>query len=230
MPIIRVDITKASEQLIKGFSGLTEKKVSLSIMRSINAALGKTQTQMIRAVTDRYNLPRELFIKHLRTQAFKATPTNPYKGSIRYIPKQFSLSDFGARQIENGVATGRFGNNRSYASKRVKGLRANNKLVKSGVVVQILRGETKAIESAFLVFKSGTSNAPTRARGKYGRDFEFNNEQGAKTLNTVSMQSILRNEKINQVVSETAAREYSSILQKELSKRVKSIGEGNIRF
>ena len=228
MTQIVVDIKDATKTLLKGFESLSEKKIQLSVMRAINGALGKTQTQMIRAVYERYNMKSQIISDQV--EVFKASPANAYSGNIHVFNKQFKLTDFNPKEVNDGVATGRFSRTASYEKKNVKGLRANNKLVTQGLVVQIIRGQTKVIPSAYLSFKSDMSKARSSAKGQYNHGFNFDPEQGAKTLRTVSVLSMIQNEGIEKRYTETAKTEYSRQLYNELRKRLRGVGESNARF
>lgn len=227
MPEIKIDVKKATNDLIKGFDQLSEKKIQLSIYRSLNSAIGKTQTQGIRFITTRYNLKREQVAD--RFYVYKASPSRPYSAYLKVNNTPFSLSQFNPRQINNGVATGRFGTSKSFASKKVKGLRANKSLIKSGLIVQVIRGTDKVIDSAYLAFRRGKSTPSTSARGKYNEGFKFNQDESARSLRGVGVGSALRSNAITPILREYASEQYLSILTKELQKRIKSVGESYVR-
>lgn len=227
MPQIKIDVIKATRDLTKALDQLSEKKVQLSIYRSLNSAIGKTQTQGIRFITTRYNLKREQVANRFYVQ--KASPSNPYNAYLKVNNTPFSLSQFNPRQISNGVATGRFGTSKSFASKKVKGLRANKSLIKSGVIVQVIRGTDKVIDSAFLSFRQGKSTPSTSARGRYNGGFKFNEDESNRSLRGVGVGSALRSNEITPKLRDYASQQYVDILYKELQKRVKSVGETHVR-
>jgi len=216
-----IDTTLATAKLTQVIRDLRPDKFDQAIYRAINSTLGKTNTFAIKSITTRYNLKRETVAKRFWVQM--ASPANPYTGLLKVSRKPFSLAEFNPKQIDNGVATGRFGTGRSYASKKVKGLRANGSMVKSGTIVQVIRGETKVIQSAYIAFRN-RGNATVSAAGTYQPDgFAFNSKEKSKTLYGVSVSGGINSNQIRPVLERYAKQEYVTILTREVMKKLKSI-------
>lgn len=235
--IFKLDTRAAERALIKGFSGITQKQVNLSITRAINDALAKTKTAAIRSVTSRYNLSAE----QVRDKMFvvKASPKSTEsmsRGYLKVYNQPLSLSEFNPRQISNGVATGRMNDKGNFARKgtfqpkRMSKLRANKQAVKNGVIVQVIRGQDKVMKTAFLAFRQGRTNASVSARGQYARGFNFKDDGASKSLRGVGIASALRSNHISPILQEYAENEYYRILYRELQKRLKGIGEQHSRY
>jgi hypothetical protein len=230
--IIKVDTINAQRQLIKGFSELSKKKVDLSITRAINSALGKTQTAAIRAVTGRYNLTREeVAKKFFVVKASPASITSMMRGYLKAYNQPFTLAAFNPKEINQGMATITKGG-RVTGGRKAIGLRANKKLIKSGVIVEVIRGQQKVLKSAFIALrnKNSAGGFSVSARGKYNRGFQFNNDDANRSLRGIGVASALRTNELNKPLKEYAENEYLRILYKELEKRVKGVGEQHSKY
>ena len=211
---IEVYADKATKELKKLATELSDDKVNKSIARAINSTLGLVKTQINREIRAKYRLGtteinKGLFIK----QSTYSTLT----GKILASPKTFPLTMFNPTEIKNNVITKRIGGKKgSFASKQVR------KSAYEGVMIEIIKGEKKVIQSAFLVFK-GKSNGSVKAKGSYSSGFGFNDQERATSLSTVSVASILRNGAIKQDLSTYINKEYSRILESELKKRINNI-------
>lgn len=223
MTEIHIDIKQATIDLVTALDRLSQKNINLSIYRSINSALSKSNTAAVRYIIERYNLKRASVAN--RFKKFLASPARPYTGTLRVNNKPFPMSEFNPRMIRDGVATGRFGGGRTWASKKVGGLRANKSLIKNGLIIQIIRGEDKVINSAYLAFRSGRQQTSVSAQGRYGggSGFEFNQDEKAKSLYGVGPGSGLRSGDIPKNLQAFASNEYVKSLEKELQKRIKNI-------
>lgn len=219
---IKIDIKKATFDLVNAMDRLSQKNINLSIYRAINSSLGKTNSSAIKYIIERYNLKRAPVAK--RFKKFLASPARPYVGTLAVNNRPFPMSEFNPRMIRDGVATGRFGTGRTWASKKVKGLRANKSLIKNGLVIQVLRGEDKVIDSAYLAFRGGRQQTSVSAAGHYGDNgFDFNKDEKAKSLYGVGPGSGLRSGDIPKRLQAYASSEYVKLLEKELQKRIKNI-------
>lgn len=226
---ISIDTTHAQKTLIKEFSKLGKKKVDLSIYRSINAALRKTQTASIRAITGRYTLTRGQVAK--KFYVVQARASAPYMGYLKAYNNPFTLGFFNPRMLKDGVATGKMGSKGAFASRKVKGLKINNKLTnQNGVIVTVIRGQDKIIPSAFLAFRQGKAQPSVSARGEYNRGFGFDGSKGNKSLRGVGVVSAINSNDIRGTLIQYAENEYLRILYEELQKRVKGIGEQHARL
>jgi hypothetical protein len=149
------------------------------------------------------------------------------RGYLKAYSRPFSLSFFNPVEINEGLVTATKRGRVSKGFKSAKGLRANNQAVKRGIVVEVLRGQKKVLNSAFIALRGNSGNIRIAARGKYekGKGFQFKNEGASTSLRGISVASALRSNNINPILKEYAENEYLRILYKELQKRVKSIGE-----
>lgn len=228
-----IDTAIAEKQLKEAFKELDTKRVHLSISRSINDALAKTRTVAARAVTSRYNLSySDVAPKMFVVKSSPKSVDTMLRGRLMTYNNPFSLSKFNPKEIRENVVTSKTSKKAGYSSRKQGFLKAGTQKITTGVVVEVVRGEKKVIQSAYLSFRQGRSNPTVAARGSYegGRGFNFREEAKSKSLRGIGVASVLRSNSINPILQEYAENEYLIILTRELKKRVDKIGEQHSKF
>lgn len=211
---IKVNVEQATKELSKFYKELSKQEIDKSITRAINSTLLKAKTKANREIRQLYNLGTSQINSkiHLKQASYS------YRiGELRAYNSTFPLKDFNPKQIKGNVITKRVGGKKgNFASSRI------NKPSFQGVMVEVFKGQPKTIESAFLLFK-GNSNGSVKAKGVYDFGFQFNDKDKVKTLTTVSVASALKNTTVNSNLKQFTSIEYSTILKRELDKRLKKI-------
>lgn len=228
MTQIKIDVRDAQAHLLRAFKGLNKNEVYLSIARSINSALMKTQTASVRAITSRYNLTYgQVSDKFRVVRSSPATASSILRGYLKVYNNPFSLSAFNPKEISDGMAT-LTKRGRISGGRKAIGLRANKKLIKSGVIVEVIRGEQKVLQGAYIAIRNKANNSSfsVSARGKYegGRGFNFKEDGASKSLRGIGVLSAFRSNEIMPIIKEYAENEYLLILSRELRKRVQGVG------
>lgn len=172
MANVYVNIGAAIEELKKAHESLTANKFDLAVARAINHTVAKAKSEATREIKKLYGARS----KEIRS-SFKITKASRKMkiGILRSSAPALPLIAFGARQVKSGV------------SVKIKGKRS-------------------IIKSAFIsTMKSG--HRGVFARGEYSRKgFKFRkkrirkkgNDLNITELNTLSVSSALRNDKIQQ--------------------------------
>lgn len=211
---IEVYADKATKDLTRLYKELSKAEIDKSITRAINSTLLKVRTKANREIRQIYNLGA--FQINSKLNITKSTYSN-HTGFLKAYNYTFPLKDFNPKQIQGNVITKRIGGKKgNFASSIVK------RPSYEGVMVEIMKGQSKVIKSAFLLFK-GNQSGSVKAKGTYSSGFSFNSKESIKTLSTVSIASALKNSTVNSNLKSYTTNEYSIILKRELEKRIKSI-------
>lgn len=220
-PIVRIDVKKATQEITKAFKDISPANTKKAIGRAINHTLEKVKTQSNKSIRDSYKMPADEVRKRIFVMKSSSTSmTGKILASVVPMP----LSIFNPVQVTGNITTKRVGSFRNASGKKVSTYASSkSKTGVVGVTVQILVGQKKTINSAFIgVSRSGIGSV--KAPGKYGpTGFEFQTEGQKKqtSLNSKSVYWAFKSESVSNQLDNFIQNAYKERLRQELSKGLK---------
>jgi hypothetical protein len=209
---VEINTTQAAADLEARLQALYPPEAKKAINRAINHTLAIANTAASKAIRSVYNISAsDLNDKSVKMVSRSSEGT--LTGSINASVAPLSLSKFSPTWTRDRVA-----GNRSFLTSTKKGSTKKVKRGNTGVKVQIIKGRTVSLPSAFLLFNSGGS--PVMARGQYGSD-GFDWGQSRKPigkLNTKSVYYALFNVDIQNELKGIIEERYPKRLLYELEK------------
>jgi hypothetical protein len=215
--MIEIETKKATEDLRKLGNELSQRQIAKAIVRALNYAVQRVNTQAGREVRKLYNIKASELSK--QTKPISANANN----LTAALAAQFgtmSLNAFGAKSIQTSSGV------KQKISKKKHGF-ASSKIKRGaqGVYVEILKGHEQYIPSAFMGFwnkKGSASGGAIFARGEYGSGgFEFAKGRAPITkLKTKSMYYMILNPDTAKPLTERGIDTYEKRLIHELTKGI----------
>jgi hypothetical protein len=201
MKTIVINTKEAIETIKKGYKDLSDQQNSSRFLaRALNQTLAKTNTLTKKLINDKYNLKSGRVLKDL---AVNKTNNQNLNGSLKASSKTIPLEEFKPKQI---------------SGKRIA---SNRKDTVQGISVEIMRGKSTQIRSAFIALASKT----VAARGKYSNSFEFDGRVKPKTLKTLSILGAVRNEDNSEAIEDFATKEFILQTENEMRKQILNVGK-----
>lgn len=176
--MLTVNTSDAINDLRRFFEPLTPKQAGIAVSRSINESLTTGRAQLVKEIASIYTIKPMLIRSQLDTTKAKS---NLLEGKIRGVSRRHSMSDFKNSTYDatthsmTSIATVR--DNKKVVKKIVsrpltgKSLRIKDKKKYIGLTIQIKKGSSKNIQSAFLMQSKG--GRIWAARGKYNSSFNW---------------------------------------------------------
>lgn len=194
--MITVNTDQAIQDLRKFFEPLTPQQAKLAVSRSINEALTTGRSELVKHISSVYTIKPALIRKQLDIIKAKS---NLLDGKIRGETRRHSLSDFKNSQFtgsENRTIRTMNEGGKLIKKIKVRGLTARGAVrIKSkrrvGLMVEIRKGQSGIIPSAFLMQNKG--GAIWAGRGRYNGqfNFEWRNQRVTKTGNDLPVNKLL---------------------------------------
>jgi len=176
--MITVNTDKAIRDLKKFFEPLTPQQAKTAVSRSINEALTTGRAQLVREIASVYTIKPMLIRKQL--DIIKAN-SNLLEGKIRGETRRHSLSDFKNSKYDAGSSSMRSIATVRQNGKPIKSLKARKLTAKSSrlkdrkkltsLMIEIRKGQSMFIRSAFLLQSRG--GTVWAGRGRYNSQFNF---------------------------------------------------------
>jgi len=218
---LRIDVSKATKELQKIAKDLTAAKVNQSISRAINHTLGKAKTSANKMVRDAYKMPAD----EVRNRIFiNQASSSSLTGKLIAVKAPLPIAAFNPKAVIGNIVTKRVGSYRNANNKKVATYGSSK--VRSGVVgvtIEIVKGQTKTIKSAFLAI-GRTSAGSVKAAGKYADNgFEFSDDGKGKrtTMNTKSVFWAIQSQTVGTDLTNQVRDDYRARVQHELIKGLK---------
>jgi hypothetical protein len=233
--MITVDTTQAISDLRKYLEPLTPKQAGIAVSRSINEALTTGRAAIIRQVATVYTIKPSLVRQQLGI--LKSTSAL-LTGKISGVSRRHSLSDFKNTKYDAGSNSMRSITTRSEAGKVYKKLvtrtltgksmRIKDKKKLTSLLIEIRKGDSKNIPSAFLMQSNG--GMIWAGRGAYNSKFSFVwrnkrvSKQGsdlpANKLLTASVYAMAVNNDVQRTAEPVISSRYMQRLEHNLLKGV----------
>lgn len=224
--IVRIDVKKATQEISSAFKDVSEANTRKAVGRAINHTLEKVKTQSNKNIREIYKMPAD----EVRNRIFVMKSSNTaMNGKVLASMAPLPLSVFNPVQVTGSVSTKKAGSYRNASGRKVA-IYASSKSKSAvvGVWVQVLVGQKKIINSAFIgISRQGGS---VKAPGKYGpTGFDFKNDGNAKetTLNSKSVFWAFKSEPVSNKLDNFMRDEYRNRLQHELISGLKYAREGS---
>lgn len=194
-------------------SDFKPQEVAKSAASAINHTLAKVKTQAIREITSRYNIDAATARSGMSVQ--KTNHHNLY-GKLMAETKTLPMVNFKPVEIKSGIKT-------FFSGSKKKGgfVGTKTKEKSEGLTIEILKGQKKTLNSAFLYFGKTIRGITVKAFGVYsnaGFDFTKEGEGKASVLKTVSVYGALRSEQVLRRLQDKARTDYADRLIYELTK------------
>lgn len=216
---IHVDNSNAIKEMKKLYSELNSNQITLSIYRAINSTMGIIKTNLSKGIRERYNMTPTMVNNSIDISGAKK---DCLESVLRLSSIPMSLSLFNPRQVVDGSLIKRVGGRGKKGSFISQKTRINDT---AGVVIEIIKGDSKTIKSASLLLRG--TNGTVKARGQYSRGFQFDSKEANKSLKGVSLYSAFKNQNIQSRIEADAKAKLRYQLAYEMEKRLKKIGESN---
>jgi len=219
---IHVDNGNAIKEMKKLYNELNSKHITLSITRAINSTLGIVRTDVNKAIRARYNMTPTMVNNSAYIVQAKY---DRLEGYVKLYSNPIPLAQFNPRQVIDNTLIKRFGGRGKKGAFGYQRTRANDT---AGVIIEIIKGKSENIQSAFMLFRG--NGVQVKAKGRYSSGFQFNDKESNKSLKGVSIYSAYKNPEIQSRVEVDAKSKFRYLLAYEMEKRLKKIGEGNSRL
>lgn len=193
--MLTVNTDQAIRDLKKFFEPLTPQQAKLAVSRSINETLTTGRAQLVREISTVYTIKPSLIRKQL--DIIKSS-SNLLEGKIRGETRRHSLSDFKNSKYDAGtssrvtIATLRGGIKKIKTRKlTAKSSRISDRKKLKSLIIEIRKGESRRIQSAFLMQSKG--GFIWAGRGKYNSKFNFDwrDKRLTKTGNDLPVNKLL---------------------------------------
>lgn len=219
--IVRIDVRKATKEITSAFKDVNEANTRKAVGRAINHTLEKVKTQANKNIRQIYKMPAD----EVRNRIFVMKSSNSnMTGKVLASVVPLPLSVFNPIQVTGSVATKKAGSYRNASGRKVAtyaSSKSKSKVI--GVWVQVLIGQKKIINSAFIGLSS-KGNGQVKAFGKYGPtgfDFKDPGESKQQTLNSKSVFWAFKSSAVSTPLENFMRDEYRSRLNHELMKGLK---------
>jgi hypothetical protein len=224
--MIEIETKDATDKLRKLADDLSERQIRKAIVRSLNKGIQMTNTVAKRAVRERYNVKSYNIDK--TTKPISASP-NTLTAKLAAERGTLSLSAFNPTSIQTGMG-GQLTRLKRQGGKAggVTGKKISRG--KTGVYVEIIKGQKEALPGAFMGFwnnKNGASGGAVFARGEYeGSTFQFAKGRAPiSKLKTKSVYWSILNDAHSKKIIDNGATIYEAELLRQLEG---AINHGNI--
>lgn len=236
--MITVNTEQAISDLKKFFEPLTPKQAHTAVARSINETLTTGRAQLVREITSVYTIKPALARQQL---SIVKSNVRVLEGKIMGHTRRHSLSDFKNSQFTGqtvrSINTVREGG-KPIKRLKVKGLTARGAArmkakSRTGLAVEIRKGQSAIIPSAFLMQSRG--GVIWAARGAYNSQFNFvwrnkrvsksGNDLPANKLLTMSIYASAINKTVQQGTEPRISERYLQRLTHNLTEGIKHRGK-----
>lgn len=160
MAFIEVRTQQAAAELEAKLKSLYKGDAARAINRAINKTLSVANTESNKQIRSVYNIALST-LNDVENKRVKNSNETMLTGTIQANQQPLSLSAFNPAWTRDRVSGGT-----SFLTKTQRGRTRKMKRGDTGVSVEIVKGNTVRLPSAFQIFNSG--GAPVFARGLYG--------------------------------------------------------------
>ena len=220
--MLAVDTSSAINDLRRFFEPLTPKQAGVAVSRSINESLRTGRAQLVKEISTVYTIKPMLIRNQLDTISAKS---NNLEGKIRGVSRRHSMSDFKNSGYDvsthsmTSIATKRDSKKvvKKIVSRPLTGrsMKIKDRKKYIGLNVEIKKGSSKNIQSAFLMQSKG--GRIWAARGRYNSSFnwEWRNKRSSKSGSDLPVNKLLT----PSVYAAAVNRVVQGSINEKLSKR-----------
>lgn len=204
----RINVKDATKKMQSEFLHLSGRELEKATANAINYALARTRTRVNKDVRTVFNITSNDVRDDTKIEKARAS-SRKLHGEIMANSRPLNLSRFNPQQRNNGVLTRKVGGRikGNFASKK------ENAWADTGVTIEIYKGKTETIKSAFLLF-FGNGNAAVMARGHNSRGV-FTFSKPRLPIDGITSKSVL-----TAIINDQVEAKYSAYTQEVYGQRL----------